>query len=167
MAPQEVSRFGEADRLAFFDTVDEGFARASAATEILSRDFSIAGRRLRLRFAGDGLVPAILPAIAHRETAVEGEPDFTIDLFDAHSTGTPLPFLAARFVDLLRLRWWELLRAAAIRSAINGTDRPWPSMAETRPQTGQAASGARSMASRNSASASAKKPMDASAWPRS
>lgn len=119
MAPQEVSRFGEADRLAFFDTVDEGFARASAATGIPSRDFAIAGRRLRLRFAGDGLVPAILPAIAHRETAVEGEPDFTIDLFDAHSTGTPLPFLAARFVDLLRLRWWELLQGRCEVDGLN------------------------------------------------
>jgi hypothetical protein len=101
--------YNETDQLAFFKLLEEGFERASSETGILSRDFAVAGRRLRLRFAGQALEPAILPAIEHLAIPTEGSADFSIDLFDAHSTGTPLPFLAARFVDLLKLRWWELL----------------------------------------------------------
>ena len=101
--------YNETDQLAFFKLLEEGFERATSETGVLTRDFAVAGRRLRLRFAGQALEPAILPAIEHLAIPTEGSSDFSIDLFDAHSTGTPLPFLAARFVDLLKLRWWEHL----------------------------------------------------------
>ena len=120
MAEAEVSEASEADRLEFFDTVDRGFARAADGSGLVERDFLVAGLRLRLRFAGSALVPSIVPAIAHLETTVTSPPDFTIDLFDAESTSTPLPFLAARFVDLMRLRWWELLHGRREIKGLNG-----------------------------------------------
>jgi hypothetical protein len=116
-----MNAFSEADQWSFFQTVDEGFTRASSATGLLLKDFQIAGKRLRLRFAGEGLVQAIVPAIEHLQVDVCGAADLTIDLFDADSTGTPLPFLAARFVDLLKLRWWEFLEGRREIGGMNGS----------------------------------------------
>lgn len=109
-----------ADQLAFFDTVGLGFDRAVARAGVVERDFSVAGFRLRLRFAGAALIPTIVPALAHLETPVASSPDLTIDLFDAASTGTSLPFLAARLVDLMRLRWWEHLQGRREIRGLNG-----------------------------------------------
>lgn len=110
----------EADQLAFFETVAAGFDRATAATEIVVRDFRVAGLHLQLRFAGPALISAIVPALAHLEMPAQSSPDLTIDLFDAESTGTPLPFLAARLVDLMRLRWWEVLQGRREIKGMNG-----------------------------------------------
>ena len=120
MAEAEMNDPAEADQLAFQETLERGFERAAAGSGIVVRDFRVAGFRLRLRFAGPALVPAIVPAIAHLETPTGPSPDFTIDLFDAESTASPLPFLAARFVDLLRLRWWEHLHGRREIKGLNG-----------------------------------------------
>lgn len=120
MATREVTAELAADQLAFFDTLSEGFARACARTEIVERDYRVAGCAVRLRFAGPALLAAITPALAHLECARLDAPSFTIDLFDSVSTRTPLPFLAARLVDLLRLRWWELLEGRREIKHLNG-----------------------------------------------
>jgi hypothetical protein len=120
MAEPEMTTPSEADQLAFFDTVATGFDRATAGSEVVVWDFRVAGRTLRLRFAGPALVPAIVPALAHLERPAENPPELTIDLFDAESTGTPLPFTAARLVDLLRLRWWEHLQGRREIKGLNG-----------------------------------------------
>jgi len=110
----------EADQLAFFDALSEGFRRAAGAVGIVERDYGIAGFRVRLRFAGSALIPVIAPALAHLEIAPEGSPDFTIELFDSRSTATRLPFLADRLVDLIRLRWWEHLEGRRELKGLNG-----------------------------------------------
>lgn len=110
----------EADQLAFFDALAAGFERAAGRTGVLERDLMIAGFRVRLRFAGPALLPVILPALAHREAPVAGTADFSIALFDCHSTKVRLPFLADRFVDLLRLRWWEWLAGRREIKDLNG-----------------------------------------------
>ncbi len=107
-APEVISALAE-DRLAFFATLEEGFARACRQVEVVERHYVIAGCRFRLHFAGEALLGAIEPALAHLAVAGGAEADYELHLFDAASTATPLPFLAARLVDLLRLRWWELL----------------------------------------------------------
>jgi hypothetical protein len=122
MAEAQVRAAAHDDQQATFDLLAVGFARAGDAAGVIVRDFLVAGRRLRLRFAGPALLPAIVPAIAHLEVASAGEADFTIDLFDAVSTGTPLPFLAARFVDLARFRWWEVLQGRREIKGLNGPD---------------------------------------------
>ncbi|MGZ8216664.1 hypothetical protein [Methylomagnum sp.] len=120
MAASEMTAAHEADQLAFYDTLAAGFERASGRAGVVDRDYRVAGFKLRLRFAGAALMPAIVPAIAHLEVSDPAEPDFTIDLFDSESTGTPLPFLAGRFVDLLRLRWWEHLEGRREIKNMNG-----------------------------------------------
>jgi hypothetical protein len=120
VAQTKVGSSLESDQLAFFDTLSEGFRRASAQVGIVERDYKIAGMNVRLRFAGSALLPALVPALAHLEMPESAAPDFTIELFDAVSTGTPLPFLAARFVDLLRLRWWEHLEGRREIKQLNG-----------------------------------------------
>jgi len=122
MAKAQVTSTAEQDQQAVFDLVALGFERASETTGIIARDFLVAGLRLRLRFAGSALIPAIVPALAHLEVERAGDADFTIDLFDAASTGTPLPFLAARFVELTRLRWWEVLQGRREIKGLNGAD---------------------------------------------
>lgn len=120
MAAREVTAALADDQLAFFETVSAGFARACASIEVVERDYRVAEYTVRLRFAGPALLSAITPALAHLECSGLDAPSFTIDLFDSESTGTPLPFLAARFVDLLRLRWWELLEGRREIKNLNG-----------------------------------------------
>jgi hypothetical protein len=110
----------EADQLAVYETLKTGFERAAARAGCIERDLLIAGFRVRLRFAGDGLLPSILPALAHLATDDIGEPDLRIALFDSASTGTRLPFLAERTVELLRLRWWEHLEGRREIRGLNG-----------------------------------------------
>lgn len=52
--------------------------------------FRIGGRLLRLVFAGDAVVPWVVPAFAHLRTA-PGSADLTVHLWDATSTGAPEP----------------------------------------------------------------------------
>lgn len=120
MAEAEVSGPPEADRRAFLDALREGFSRAERRAGTVDRDFVVGGVRLRLSFAGPGIVPAVVPAIRHLEVPVAGVPDFTIRLFDAESTGTPLPFLLGSLVDLLRLRWWDRLTGRREIKGIEG-----------------------------------------------
>ena len=110
----------QADQLAVYETLKTGFERAVERVGCIERDVLLAGFRVRLRFAGDGLLPSILPALEHLATTATGKPDLCIALFDSTSTGTRLPLLAERYVDLLRLRWWEHLEGRREISALNG-----------------------------------------------
>lgn len=111
-----------ADQLAFYDSVAEGFARSTARVSTQEYDLSLADFRVRLRFAGPALVPRLLPALEHLVVPADpaAVPDFSIALFDTGSTGTPLPFLSARFIELLRLRWWEHLAGRREIRGLNG-----------------------------------------------
>lgn len=112
-----------ADQLAFYDSVAQGFARATARVSTQEYDLSLADFRVRLRFAGPALVPMLLPALEHLVVPADpaAVPDFRVALFDTGSTGTPLPFLSARFIELLRLRWWEYLAGRREIRGLNGT----------------------------------------------
>ena len=103
----------DADRIAFFEALAEGFRRAARAADTIEKDYRVAGARLRLRFAGGALVPILDPALSHLAAEPSGGhsalADCTIELFDSASTATPLPLLVRSLVDLLRLRWWEHL----------------------------------------------------------
>lgn len=109
MAERALDEARDADRVAFFETVAEGFRRAARFAGTIEKQYRIAGATVRLRFAGEALVPFIDPAIAHLATSDAAPADCTIDLFDSMSTGAPLPLMARSLVDLLRLRWWEHL----------------------------------------------------------
>lgn len=100
----------KADQLAFFQTALAGFRRAEQALGgTIDHFFHIGGQRIQLRFAGPALIGKIRPALAHLEIDAVAKPDLTINLFDSHSTATPLPLLLGSLVELLRYRWWEWL----------------------------------------------------------
>jgi hypothetical protein len=102
----------EADRVAFFEMLWEGFCRAVLATGG-TRDYfyRIGGEPVQLRFAGEALVPRVTRALAHLRAEPAAKPALTIMLWDSASTGTPLPLLAANLVDMIRRHWHEHLGA--------------------------------------------------------
>ncbi len=114
-APTKVVATDPADQSAFFDALTEGFERAGSAVGIIEQHYQIAGHHICLRFAGSAMIPMIGPALSHlrveKPSAGDLPVDFSIDLFDVKSTEASLPFLMARFIDLLRLRWWEHLES--------------------------------------------------------
>jgi hypothetical protein len=80
---------------AFIHAAHDRFAAAARAAGVEEARLAIAGRSIRLRFAGRALAPALLPALAHLGAAGEARDDLTISCFDSVSTGVamvPPPF---------------------------------------------------------------------------
>jgi hypothetical protein len=69
------------------------FLEAHARVPLEERTLRIGGHPVRLRFAGLGAVPSIVPAFAHLGTAHSGRPDLTVHIWDSASTGAPSPLL--------------------------------------------------------------------------
>lgn len=77
---------------AFWLTLNHAFEQAVDQTDPLDRTYSLAGYRVRLRFAGPALLPVLTPALDHLQTANAGPPpDLTIALWDSATTGIPFP----------------------------------------------------------------------------
>ncbi len=113
------SEHREADRLAYFDTLHQGFERAVRRVGgTTDAHFAIGGRIVRIRFAGAALPSHLTRALAHREIP-PATPGLTLCVWDSASTGTPLPLLIESLVVLLRDRWWERLDS---RREIKGYD---------------------------------------------
>ncbi len=75
----------------FFDDALASFERAAAHAGSIVWDLDVAGRVVRLRFAGEGLIPLITPALEHlRIEPTSDDPVFTVSLFDTESTGVPM-----------------------------------------------------------------------------
>src|SRR5579871_5986281 len=110
MQQHSQSHFLDADRLAYFQMVHEGYRRAEqAAGGPLTRFYSLGGSTVCLRFAGPALLHHLTPALAHLETGPVDVPALTICLWDSASTKTPLPLLIASLITMLHDRWWEQL----------------------------------------------------------
>jgi len=79
--------------LQFFIDLQKSFAQAtSTVDQVQSRDYLIAGFRIRLCFAGVALINKLTPALAHGEVPETGEtPDLTIKIWDQASTGVSTP----------------------------------------------------------------------------
>jgi hypothetical protein len=117
----EHSAYLEADQLAVYEQLSTGFERAAANAGRECRDLLIADYRIRLEFAGEGLLQNILPALQHLLTESKGEADFLIHLFDSQSTASRLPMLLEHYVGLLRERWWAHLQGRREIKALNGS----------------------------------------------
>jgi hypothetical protein len=78
----------EQQQAQLFEGVRERYALASARVGEIVRDYRVAGTSVRLRFAGEALMPTILPALAHPVADAAGEPDHEIRIWDSESTGT-------------------------------------------------------------------------------
>jgi hypothetical protein len=75
-------------RGAFVDELIERTDAALAATDVVQRDYRIAGRTVRLRFAGDALVAPVTAALAHAEIE-DGDPELIADIWDSETSGQP------------------------------------------------------------------------------
>lgn len=76
----------------FVQRLEHAFARAAAATQEHSQTLCLAGRIVRIAFAGDALVPFARGALSPRLTVMGGgPPDLTLKLWDARSTGVSAP----------------------------------------------------------------------------
>ncbi len=68
-----------------------GFHGACRAVGCVQRDLVVGGRGVRLRFAGPALVEPLSGALEHLESDSPAPPAATVLLWDAASTGVPLP----------------------------------------------------------------------------
>ena len=92
-----------------------GFQAASRGSGCVERDLVVAGRGVKLRFAGPALVEPISGALAHLESREAALPAATVLLWDSASTGVPLPPVPWRMSDLddhgqsrgYRVRGWD------------------------------------------------------------
>ncbi|HMR66091.1 MAG TPA: hypothetical protein PKE64_18940 [Anaerolineae bacterium] len=77
---------------AFWQALNHAFEQAISLTGSMERTYSLAGYRVRLRFAGPALLPVLTPALDHLQTTNAGPPpDLTIALWDSATTGIPFP----------------------------------------------------------------------------
>lgn len=123
MEPKVVSRVStlvEDESLAFFQLVYSNYKKAEHRIGgYQDRYFLVGGRRVRLRFVGNGLVSALTPALAHLETAPTNKPELTILAWDSASSNTPLLSVLKHYFDSLG-EWWDHLgRRGEIRELTN------------------------------------------------
>jgi len=86
------AELAETDAVRYFDAALDAFGRAAAHAGIREHDVSIAGVRVRLRFAGPALEPLVLPALSHLTVPVAStDVALTVALFDSASTAVPMP----------------------------------------------------------------------------
>ncbi len=81
----------EQDQARFFTQLSEKFAAATERTGEIIRDFRIAGTPVRLRFAGDAMIPEIAPGLAGFVPEGLPEPHCEIRIWDSESSGIEPP----------------------------------------------------------------------------
>lgn len=80
------------DPLDFFNTVYKIYEKAEVSIGgCIDRFYCIAGFKIRLRFAGEALIPYVIPAIAHLAIEPISDPALTVCLWDSASTNTAAP----------------------------------------------------------------------------
>lgn len=76
---------------AFATRAFEAFDRAVSRAGLIERRLRIGGDVVLLRFAGRGMVPAVLPALSHLATDASAGPGLTVCIWDSATTGVPMP----------------------------------------------------------------------------
>lgn len=98
----------DVDRLALFRIMHDAFLEAEQRVGgSIDYDYRIGGKIVRLRFAGEAMIPRITRAFAHLATPPTPTPDLVICLWDSASTGRPLPLLVSSLIRLLKITWLE------------------------------------------------------------
>jgi glycosyltransferase involved in cell wall biosynthesis len=98
----KITKKTEDEQLAFFTESLELFHRAAGHTGEIRKYYHIAETTVCLIFAGEALIPFLSPALGHLETDGVAQPDFSICIWDSHSTGIemlPPPCNRADFTD--------------------------------------------------------------------
>lgn len=88
--PSDFPRHDEATQHDFFERVRGLALDAETGTGTLTHDFTVAGLRLRLVFAGAALEAALIPALAHRLSPPQGEADALLHVWDSAASGVEL-----------------------------------------------------------------------------
>jgi hypothetical protein len=102
MTPDSVTADVDADvAVAQLDDVlshaRSAFARAASAVGVVEWVQIIAGDPIRFRFAGEALLEHLTPALEHHPVVDPStEPLLTLNVWDAASTGAPVPALPRR-----------------------------------------------------------------------
>jgi len=71
----------------YLERLEQAFHAATRRLGVVERAYDVAGRRVRLRFAGDALVPFLTPALAHLRASGRAAPALTVYVWD----GLPPP----------------------------------------------------------------------------
>ncbi len=75
----------------YFELAYNNFLEATQNTGIIDRFYSVADYNIRLRFAGNALLPHISPSLEHLAIEQVSMPSFTICLWDGVTTNTKTP----------------------------------------------------------------------------
>jgi hypothetical protein len=67
------------------------FCEAEAKAPVEERSFRVGGHQVLLRFAGQGVLPSIAPALAHLAAPPAQESELVVDIWDSASTGAAPP----------------------------------------------------------------------------
>ena len=89
--PGALARPNPAGPAAYFDAVHRAALTALDQGREVRRSLELAGEVVSLRFAGDGMAQALLPALAHLPSSKAPAPSLTVCLWDSRSTGVPIP----------------------------------------------------------------------------
>ncbi len=111
-----MARTGSAGQLrasasaALLDQFVAAHALAAERTGLVEHDLVVADRRVRLAFAGETLVPDIIPALRARIEPPQGHPDATIRIFDSATSAVLPPRFPWRATDVVErgaVRGWD------------------------------------------------------------
>jgi Glycosyl transferase family 2 len=80
-----------AEQKDFFELVRDRTVEAQRACGAVEHVFDVAGTTVRLLFAGERLVPDLVPALEHLRSAPGARPDVTFNIWDSESTGVVMP----------------------------------------------------------------------------
>jgi hypothetical protein len=121
--PTEDSRSadsGEQLAAAYYQCVSRAFARAaSVAGGTTEQHLQIGESGIRLRFAGQGMAPVVLPALSHL-TGWRGErPAINVDLWDERTTGVGVPPPPWRLRDVVARGDVRSLSGGRIRAQVD------------------------------------------------
>lgn len=133
MLQADQGRADDSERLALVEMLHEGFLDAAArAGGEIAATYAIGASNVRLRFAGEALVPRVARALAHLctdATEDDGSTALTLCLWDSASTGRNLPLLVKSLLRSLHYTWLEErglrgeirdFTSARVRAALEG-----------------------------------------------
>lgn len=119
MPPSRTQRAGEV-----FARVSQAFFEAAQTDGRTEAQYQVAGQRFELVFAGDALIPSIMPALApHKRDAATGQPSLRVYLWDTLSTGIPLPDVGWQLLDMLDRHDLSSHTLGSVLAAYNSDDR--------------------------------------------
>lgn len=89
-APAEYPANAEAG-LRFLGAAEQAFRDAAERAGLVEKSYRIGGHLVRLRFAGEAMLPLIAPALEHLNVPPAAEAELTVCVWDSESTGVGLP----------------------------------------------------------------------------